>query len=96
MIKETDVVKDFGARDKQSVAAQWAEVLAWEIEQVCPSVMFTVGDEATKLVRRLQDKNLIPGFPPPSKVMHYSNRGDGVTDAFVRASIARDIKSGLS
>jgi hypothetical protein len=96
VIKEADVVRDFTARDKQSLAIHWADVLAWEIEQVRPSVMFTVGDAATQLVRTLQEKRLIPAFPRSHKVMHYSNRGSGVTDAFVRSSIARDLRSGLS
>jgi uracil DNA glycosylase superfamily protein len=92
VIKEADVVKDFVARDKQSIAMQWADVLAWEIEQVRPSVIFTLGAAATKLVRTLQDRSLIPAFPRPYKVMHYSNRG---ADACVQSSMTRDLESAL-
>jgi hypothetical protein len=96
VIKEADVVKDFISRNKEAIAVQWADVLAWEIERVRPSVIFTVGNEATRLIHLLQDRRLIPKSPRPVKVMHYSNRGAGVTDAFVRSSIVRDFLSGLS
>jgi hypothetical protein len=96
VIKEADIVKDFSARDKRSIAMQWADVLAWELAQVRPSILFTVGDESTRLVRGLQERGLIPALPRPHKVMHYSNRGPGVTDEFVRSTIARDLRAGLS
>lgn len=38
---------------------------------------------------------LIPVFPAPRKVMHYSNRGTGATDIVVRGAIVRDISTGL-
>jgi hypothetical protein len=70
--------------------------LAWELNQVQPRVLFTVGDSATDLVRMLQSRRLIPDSPTPHKVMHYSNRGAGITDDVVRASILRDLQSGLN
>lgn len=42
VIKEADVVRDFVARDKQSLAIEWADVLKWEIEQVSPTTSTAV------------------------------------------------------
>jgi len=95
VIKEADVVRDFVARDKPSLAIEWADVLAWEIEQVSPRTIFTVGDAATRLVKLVQSRGLIPAFPAPRRVMHYSNRGAGATDIAVREAIVRDISAGL-
>lgn len=95
VIKEADIVRDFGARDKASLAVEWADVLAWELEHVRPRVLFTVGTNATELVQLLQRRRLIPALPVPNKVMHYSNRGRGVTDEFVRITMISEMKSGL-
>lgn len=95
VIKEADVVRDFVGRDKQSLAIEWADVLRWEIQEVSPERIFTVGDAATRLVRLLQRQGLIPATPAPCKVMHYSNRGAGATDVAVREAIVRDISIGL-
>jgi hypothetical protein len=95
VIKEADVVGDFAARDKQKIAVEWADVLAWEIEQVKPRVLFTVGDSATALVRMLQTRRLIPAAPYPHRLMHYSNRGAGMTDESVYKNILNDLRAGL-
>jgi len=95
VIKEADVVRDFVARDKPSLAIEWADVLRWEIEAVSPKTIFSVGNAATRLVKLIQSRGLIPAFPVPLKVMHYSNRGPGATDIAVRDAIVRDIASGL-
>ena len=50
---------------------------------------------ATRLVKLVQSRGLIPVFPAPRKVMHYSNRGAGATDIVVREAIVRDISTGL-
>ena len=47
VIKEADVVRDFAARRKQSLAIEW-DVLRWEIEQVSPDTILTVGDSASQ------------------------------------------------
>jgi hypothetical protein len=96
VIKEADVVRDFIARDKKSLALEWADVLRWEIEQVSPRTIFTLGDAATKLVKLVQSRGLIPASPSPHRVMHYSNRGAGATDIAVREAIVRDITAGLA
>ncbi len=96
VIKEADVVGDFNTRDKKELAVAWADVLAWEIHQVSPRTIFTVGSASTDLVTILQRRNLIPAGPRPHRVMHYSNRGAGVTDEVVRASIVNDIRAGLA
>ena len=96
VIKEADVVKDFNQRKKQELAVAWADVLDWEIRRVCPKVILTVGDNATDLVRHLQDRRLVPDTPRPHKVMHYSNRGPGNTDDVVKAAMVAGIRAGLS
>jgi hypothetical protein len=96
VIKEADIVRDFGGRDKAPLAVEWADVIAWELEQVRPRVLFTVGTNATELVKLLQQRNLIPSSPQPIKLMHYSNRGRGVTDELVRTTMTSQIKSGLT
>lgn len=96
VIKEADVVRDFVDRDKQSLAIEWADVLRWEIQEVSPKTIFSVGDAATRLVKLVQSRGLIPALPVPHKVMHYSNRGAGATDIAVREAIIRDIAGGLS
>jgi hypothetical protein len=96
VIKEADVVRDFTSRNKHAIAIEWADVLAWEFEQVVPTALFTFGDSATGLVRLLQDRSLIPRSPRPHKVMHYSNRGAGMTDDVVRATIAKNLRAGLT
>lgn len=95
VIKEADVVRDFVAREKQSLAIEWADVLKWEIQQVSPRTIFTIGDAATRLVTGIQRRGLIPAVPVPHKVMHYSNRGAGATDVAVTQAIIRDISAGL-
>lgn len=95
VIKEADVVRDFTARNKPQIAAEWADVLSWELAQVMPRVLLTVGDSATALVRELQAGRLLPATLRTHKVMHYSNRGPGMTDAVVRASIIRDLTNAL-
>ena len=96
VIKEADVVGDFNTRNKEELAAAWADILAWEIQQVSPKTIFTVGKASSNLVAFLQNRKLIPAAPRPHKVMHYSNRGAGITDAVVRASMVRDIRAGLA
>ena len=95
VIKEADVVRDFISRDKQSIALDWADVLRWEIEEVNPTVIFTVGNAATALMRALQTMEKIPWLRKPQPVMHYSNRGRGMTDKVVRETITNDIRMGL-
>jgi uracil DNA glycosylase superfamily protein len=95
VIKEADVVREFETRDKGRIAAQWADVLNWEIRNVAPRTIFTVGDAATRLVQLLQRQNLISTSAALHKIMHYSNRGAGVTDEMVKTSIVRDITTAL-
>ena len=95
VIKEADVVRDFISRDKQSIALEWADVFRWEIQEVNPTVIFTVGNAATELMRVLQTMEKIPRLRMPQPVMHYSNRGRGMTDKVVRETITNDIRMGL-
>ena len=95
VIKEADVVSSFAGRDKSTIATEWAEVLAWEFERVQPRLLFTVGDSATGLVRLLQSRRLVPSTLVPRRLMHYSNRGPGITDDVVRGSITAALRSGL-
>ena len=92
VIKEADVVRDFNARNKEQIAVEWADVLAWEIEAVSPKVMFTVGSSATKLVGSLQRRRLIPAIPA-NGIIHYSARQ---SDVGVRAKIIEGINAGLN
>jgi hypothetical protein len=87
VIKEADRVKDFVARDKYRPATQWADILRWEIQEVRPKVIFTVGASATSLVTWLQAHGHVQPFPRPRQVVHYSNRGRDATDDGVRRSM---------
>ena len=96
VIKEADVVRDFVARDKAQLAIEWADVLDWEFSKVNPRFVFTVGDSATRLVSMLHARGLIPRSLVARRVMHYSNRGAGVTDGYVREQITVALREGLS
>lgn len=96
VIKEADVVGEFNARNKKQLAVDWADILEWEIQRVTPGTIFTVGDASTGLVQFLQRRGLIPAFPATHKVMHYSNRGRGMTDVMVKETIVNDIRGGLA
>ena len=91
VIKEADVVRDFNARDKEMIAGEWADVLNWEIREVSPSILFTVGGSTTKLIRSLQRRQLIPPIPTHS-VIHYSAYQ---SDDEVKGRMLAEISAGL-
>ena len=92
VIKEADVVRDFNARDKEMIAGEWADVLNWEIREVSPSMLFTVGGSTTKLIRSLQRRQLIPPIPTHS-VIHYSAYQ---SDDEVKGRMLTEISAGLT
>ena len=96
VIKEADRVKDFAERDKYSPARQWADILAWEFEQVQPTILFTLGGSATELVTWLQAHGHIPSSPKPRRVVHYSDRGRNATDENVRTQMLEAFRAGLA
>jgi hypothetical protein len=73
----TNVIKEMnvaGSHVSERVIAQrWASILTWEIEQVRPRHVFTVGDDAHKLVSWLVGERLVPRIVPV-KVLHFSHR----------------------
>ena len=99
VIKEAAVVRKFNElkfSEKAQIAVEWADILHWEIEQVSPRTIFTVGSSATRLLRMLRERNLLPPGIPTHGIMHYSNRGSGITDDVVRETIIHDIAGGLN
>ena len=91
VIKEADVVRDFNARNKEAIAVEWAVVLQWEISEVSPLMLFTVGNSAGRLLRFLQQRKLIPSIPTCG-VTHYSARR---SDVEVKAKMIGEIGAGL-
>lgn len=78
VVKEANIAgleqgtKSSGERLHQ--ARDWAGILGWELEQVRPEHVFTVGGKAHDAVARLLAEGLLPPFEP--RLMgHYSARG---------------------
>lgn len=66
-------------------------MLAWEIDQVLPKMLFTVGGSAAKLVGALQRRRLIPTIPTQG-ITHYSARQ---SDTGAKARMADGIRAGV-
>ena len=92
VIKEAAVAGEFNARNKETIAVYWADILRWEMTQVSPTKVFVVGNSAARLVRVLQDKRLIP-IVPTYDVIHYSAR---TYDAVVQSRMVTEIGVGLA
>jgi hypothetical protein len=85
-------VREFNVRNKKALAIEWSPVLDWEIKEVSPSILFTVGHSATKLVKALQRDKLIPSIRT-HKVVHYADRD---YDHVVKSKLVTEIGAGLS
>lgn len=87
VIKEMNVVSDhrtFSTADYSRMAAAWAPVLSWEIEQVRPKLVFAVGNRALDRLKWLEAQKLIPRVRP-RLVNHYS--GYATDDAIISGFI---------
>lgn len=76
VIKELNVTSDnqaLASQERAAMARTWAPILAWEMDQVEPRHVFTVGRRADAHVRRLSAEGLIPDVDPVM-VTHYSAR----------------------
>ena len=75
-------------------ARQWADLLAWQLDEVSPRHVFGVGGAAQSLIRGLQAESRLPRFFV-HEVCHYSDRGKGRTDEQVRADMIAAIGRAL-
>jgi hypothetical protein len=75
VIKEMNVAGAHASAtsDHRTMAQRWAQILAWELAEVRPKHVFTVGTSAHALVRGLVTEGLIPRISP-SVVTHFSAR----------------------
>ena len=79
VVKEANFAKDQKKKkkaEKREQARQWADILLWELEQVRPTHVFAVGDEASARLSELQGKpsfgkRRLPEFPV-HPIWHYS------------------------
>jgi hypothetical protein len=75
VIKEMNVagIHASASSDHRTMAQRWAPILAWELAEVRPKHVFTVGTSADALVRRLVSEGLIPRVQP-AVITHFSAR----------------------
>jgi hypothetical protein len=99
VIKEMNVVGDhrkLRSADYREMARTWAPILQWEINQVRPAYVFTVGHRAHDRIRSLVRERAIQ-LPEPKLVNHYSSYAtdeaviDGIVQV-VRTHMASQIR----
>ena len=90
VIKEMAVAKNWGelslARVKYPKAIEWADILEWELQQIRPSWIFCVGDNAHDLVGRLQRSSRLPSLQGQHlhHITHYSARKSDVKGLMIK------------
>lgn len=80
VIKEANIAGEQEGMTNVTRLAQgrvWAPILRWELEEVKPSVVITVGGRAHAVVTELQNEGLLQSFYA-RQVVHYSARKSDV------------------
>jgi hypothetical protein len=92
VIKQANVVKTqraLSVLDKRKQAAEWAEILKWELSQVDPKYVFCVGDKSFNYVNWLQRMGFLEKFPL-CKCWHYSAQGK--KNELINENIVTEVK----
>lgn len=95
VIKEMNVVGDhrkLQTADYRQMARTWAPILQWEIDQVRPVHVFTLGQRAHDRVSSLRREQMVQ-MPQPKLVNHYSSYK---TDEAVIEGIMSVVKAQLA
>ena len=95
VIKEMAQTKTFrgiGLAGKHPKAAEWSDILEWELQQVQPSWVFCVGGNSHSLVTRLRRSGQLPSIRGRHihKVMHYTAQGK--SNEAIRKQMLKDIR----
>lgn len=95
VIKEANIAGEQAAMrfsTRLNQARVWAPILRWELNQVQPSHIITVGQRAHAVVNGLEKEGLLPPLNA-RQVCHYSAR---TSDKFVIDDIVRGVRESLT
>lgn len=94
VIKQTDFVRDWNDPSKVSSAAKWraarkwSRILQWELDVVCPKIVFCVGRAAEGFVRRLVREGRFDLRGVPARyIRHYPRGGHEEVEREMRRGI---------